>query len=196
MAIPAHLAPRRRRIDRRVRCHVDRCVGVGVGRGDGGRVRGGVGDRNGAGVNRGVAGSAIGLQHAAEIWGANIAERAKGGVAGALAPVTLDLVAAEEEKKRKGMAEARTRALPGTADHPAQVPLLHGCAPQVVLAVPHEVKPQEVVISTPLLPDAKTVVGMLVRRLAVPEAQDTPLMLPLTVERDRDFGIVVDGGAF
>jgi hypothetical protein len=52
-------------------------------------------------------------------------------------------------------------------------------------------------MSTPLLLNTSTLVGMLVRSEAVPDAQETPpLALPVIVERDRDFGTVAPAGAF
>ena len=40
------------------------------------------------------------------------------------------------------MVNARTRATQGTEDHRRKMPVLHGCAPHVVLAVPQEEKLQ------------------------------------------------------
>jgi hypothetical protein len=77
-------------------------------------------------------------------------------------------------------------------------PSSYGCAPQVVLAVLQEVKPQGVVvISPPVLLDTRTEVGMDVNSDAVPEAQETPIWpFPVIVDSANDFGTVVEAGAF
>ena len=95
------------------------------------------------------------------------------------------------------MADSGTRVSQNTADHPAKAPLLHGCAPQAVLAVPHEVKPQAPVMSPPVLPDTSTVVGTGLKRTPVPEAHETPICwFEFTVDSVSDFGTVTEVGAF
>jgi len=74
----------------------------------------------------------------------------------------------------------------------------YGCAPQVVLAVPQEENPHAVVvISPPVLPFARTVVGMDVKSEEVSVAQETPIRpFPVIVDSANDFGTVVEAGVF
>jgi len=62
-------------------------------------------------------------------------------------------------------------------------PLLHGCAPQVVLAVPHEVTPEQVavVMSKAVFPVADRALAVTV----VPEAQESPIALAVVVTWSR-----------
>jgi hypothetical protein len=73
--------------------------------------------------------------------------------------------------------------------------MVYGCAPQVVLAVPQEVKPQAEAISIPVVPDTRRLVGEGTK--AVLASQVTPSSwFDVTEDNANDFGTVIALGVF
>ncbi len=63
--------------------------------------------------------------------------------------------------------------------------------------MPQDVKPQDPPMSPPVLPEARTLVGIALSNDDVPTAHEIPTSwLETTVEKAMDFGTLVDEGKF